>query len=341
MSTLQMLDVAIGMIFIYLLLSLICSAINELIEALFKFRASELEKGIRELLNDKGGTGGIVEKLYNHSIIAGLYNGKYKPKSRNLPSYIPAGNFAIALMDLISPATDTSYSGVSGAGAVSQNSNNGKSLAALREAIQDWPQENSRQALLTIIDSARNDVDKAKENLESWYNSSMDRVAGWYKRRVQTMLVVLGFLVAFAMNADSIAILRSLLNDPPLRTALVAAADKYASSSNSGNQTPEERVDANTKKLYSLKLPVGWDWDSNAIDKNYNNNYLMAIPWANTQQEGIHWFLKIIGWLITAIAVSFGSAFWFDTLNKVMVIRSTVKPHEKSKEESSEDRQTK
>jgi hypothetical protein len=52
-----------------------------------------------------------------------------------------------------------------------------------------------------------------------------------------------------------------------------------------------------------------------------------------------NWLLKVIGWLITALAISLGSAFWFDTLNKIIVIRSTVKPHEKSQEEASEDRQ--
>jgi hypothetical protein len=36
-----------------------------------------------------------------------------------------------------------------------------------------------------------------------------------------------------------------------------------------------------------------------------------------------------------------GAPFWFDLLNKVTVIRSTVKPHEKSGEEASEDRQIK
>jgi hypothetical protein len=46
-----------------------------------------------------------------------------------------------------------------------------------------------------------------------------------------------------------------------------------------------------------------------------------------------------LGWLCTALAVMLGAPFWFDVLNKVMVIRSTVKPHEKSKEEASEDRQ--
>jgi hypothetical protein len=34
-----------------------------------------------------------------------------------------------------------------------------------------------------------------------------------------------------------------------------------------------------------------------------------------------------------------GAPFWFDVLNKFMVIRSTVKPYEKSPPEASEDRQ--
>jgi DNA repair exonuclease SbcCD ATPase subunit len=46
-----------------------------------------------------------------------------------------------------------------------------------------------------------------------------------------------------------------------------------------------------------------------------------------------HW----LGWLLTAMAVSLGAPFWFDTLNRLMVIRSTVKPHEKSREQESKD----
>ena len=52
-------------------------------------------------------------------------------------------------------------------------------------------------------------------------------------------------------------------------------------------------------------------------------------------------FKIALGWIITALAAAVGAPFWFDLLNKVMVIRSTVKPHEKSPEESSEDRQMK
>jgi hypothetical protein len=46
-----------------------------------------------------------------------------------------------------------------------------------------------------------------------------------------------------------------------------------------------------------------------------------------------HW----LGWLISALAISLGAPFWFDTLNRIMVIRSTIKPHEKSREQESKD----
>lgn len=38
----------------------------------------------------------------------------------------------------------------------------------------------------------------------------------------------------------------------------------------------------------------------------------------------------IAGWSVTAIAVTLGAPFWFDILNRFIVIRSTVKPAEKS-----------
>src|SRR6185503_8116529 len=109
----NILDVAIGMIFIYLLLSLMCSAANEIIELLLKKRAIDLERGIRELLcpGSESGTDDIVAKLYNHALINNLFGGTYE-ESRigsklrrvmrtQLPSYIPARSFALALMDLV------------------------------------------------------------------------------------------------------------------------------------------------------------------------------------------------------------------------------------------------
>ena len=71
-------------------------------------------------------------------------------------------------------------------------------------------------------------------------------------------------------------------------------------------------------RLDGLKLPIGWPDPAFARE----------------------WYMRLLGWLITGFAISFGAPFWFDLLNRMMVVRSTVKPDEKSQEESSKDRQT-
>ncbi|MEJ7740166.1 MAG: hypothetical protein WKF97_22320 [Chitinophagaceae bacterium] len=384
MSALQMLDVAIGIIFIYLLLSFISSAVNEIIESFLKKRASDLQRGIRELLQPvDDNEGGLLEKFYMHPLIYGLYVKPYNSKStKNLPSYIPSRNFALAVMDLILPAQESNLSGSVGGGDVPKpgvsapdatvassellqviqglpdssdkrdllrkfmekgmaSDNRIRSLQPLRAAVLKWDESKASRALLALIDAAGDDIDLARQNIENWYDTTMDRVSGWYRHRVQRILIGIGFATAFLMNADSIAIYKSLANDPPLRNALVSASQEYAKTANlqrdSARQTPEERVENNIKRLHELRLPIGWDWNKEDVrNKNYITHAALAIP---DKTDIGAWIRKFFGWLITAMAISLGAPFWFDLLNKFMVIRSTVKPHEKSKEEGSEDRQ--
>ncbi len=92
------LEVVIGMIFVYLLLSLLCSAISEYIEAWLNFRAKDLKKGITLLLNDTDGGGvDLAQKLYSHGLIRPLYRNV-----NSLPSYIPSRTFALALWNMAS-----------------------------------------------------------------------------------------------------------------------------------------------------------------------------------------------------------------------------------------------
>src|SRR4029079_11621332 len=106
----RILEVAIGIIFVFLLVSMICSAIREGIESWVKARAAFLEQGIRELLHDRHAVG-IARSVYTHPLIYGLYAAEYEPGSAtrvlsglsrggNLPSYIPSRSFALALLDI-------------------------------------------------------------------------------------------------------------------------------------------------------------------------------------------------------------------------------------------------
>jgi hypothetical protein len=365
------LDVAIGLIFIYLVLSLVCSSISEIIEAKLKIRAVGLERGIRELLSNKDDVR-MVKNFYDHPLIFSLFPGSYDPgkvdaktkryaRNSNLPSYIPSRNFALALMDLMLPANSaaggtSTLSGAAGATAVPPAAPNPpgatgavapppntptapKPLQPLRDAISRIDNDNLKQALLPLVDAAGDDVSKARENIEGWYDSAMDRVSGWYKRRVQWIILGLGLGIAIVVNADTITISNSLSRDVSMRNSLVAAAQEYAKADPSplpASPNPDDKIDAcrknenssecrvarNLSQIRQLGLPVGWDpGDIRTVPGTF---------------EG--WATKVLGWFLTAAAISLGAPFWFDLLNKIMVIRSTVRPREKSPEEPPIDR---
>src|SRR5262252_5734335 len=226
----QIFDVAIGMIFVYLLLSLICSVLNEWVAGILSLRATNLEVGIRNLLK-----GDLTNKLYNHGLIKGLFKQDWIDKLRGkqgVPSYIPSRTFALALLDTIAPA----------------DANKSQTIEDLRKAVGDLPVGEVRTALLALINDAQGDIETARQNVERWYNDTMDRVAGWYKRKTQIIILIFALVVSAVLNADSIVIVNSLIRDPALRASVATAAQEYVknnnnNSSNANSATPLERTE--------------------------------------------------------------------------------------------------
>src|ERR1051326_5145019 len=68
--------------------------------------------------------------------------------------------------------------------------------------------DNLRASLVSLIDEAGGDFDKARANVEAWYNDSMDRVSGRFKRRTQWILIGIGLILSFLLNVDSINIVK-------------------------------------------------------------------------------------------------------------------------------------
>ena len=326
----EVLDVAIGLMFVYLVLSLICSAGCELIESLLKRRAAYLERGLQEMLDDTSGDK-IVKEIYNHPLVSSLFRGKYEPGNKsNLPSYIPPANFSLALMDIIGlngPRPDSSTSlPVTPA-----------PLTASPEWIRSIIQANSNfsphvtQALLVLAHSAGYDPAKIQRKIEDWYNSSMDRVSGWFKRHSQFVVLGLGFLLSLAINADTISITNTIATDKSVRESLISAAkeDSKQPPPTAQKATPENpnapplgpsNFQADLQQIRGAGLPLGWSTTSTDLGR---------VPVSPRE-----WLLKMLGIVLTTLAISLGGPFWFDTLNQFMVVRSTVKPSEKSPEEA-------
>ena len=99
----------------------------------------------------------------------------------------------------------------------------------VRQLILNLPDKDARMrtTLLTLYDDAANDVEKFKQNIEVWFNNSMDRVGGWYKRRAQWVTFGISALVVVLMNVDALLIVRYLDANHGVRDALVTQAKAY------------------------------------------------------------------------------------------------------------------
>ncbi len=248
-----------------------------------------------------------TDDILSHGIL-GLLPG------RAAPSYIPASGFATAVIDSLIPDTKV--------GAATP-----PAITDLRNTAAKLPESAAKDALLAIFDLAGKDIVKATRAIEGWYADVMNRVSGIYKRYVQVVLFVTGFILATLLNADTIMIARALVTDPQTRSAVVESAlataeHEPADQSDRDPERPREEVLAAQRALMGSSLPLGWSNDP--VDPR-------AFPWmkpeSDPKRSASAWDMagrsatKLLGLLLTAAAVSFGAPFWFDILNRATNLR--------------------
>jgi hypothetical protein len=295
MSGATAIEVAIGLIFIYLLLSLTVTALQELLDAVFKLRASHLAKGIEKLLGETR-----AEQFFAHALIAALSPNKWRSDGTRRPSYLPASAFAMVVLDQIAPASAL-------VPRTMQQVRDG--IAALTGTDQQL-----KETLTALVQDPTQSLAAFRNALESCYDAQMERVSGWYKRKAHVIAVLLGLVIAVALNADSIRMAQSLASDPALRASLLAQATKMA------EQPPASQTSDGEPALDPPVRHIQHELDAlPALGLGMN------LFWWHSTAKGVSpygWCASIPGWLITALAVSLGAPFWFDMLNKVIAVRS-------------------
>ena len=171
------------------------------------------------------------------------------------------------------------------------------------DALDELP-EGLRKRLKPLIAGPQGDVETLRTNLEAWYDDTMARVSGWYKRKTQIILIVIGILLAPAINANTIAMGQRIWKDDTVRAAVVAQAQANASTKPS--QNPNDAAD-HVDKVVKVGIPMGW---RGAVVPNGAGAIATAIG----------------GWILTIFAISLGAPFWFDTLSRLSRLRSSGKP---------------
>ena len=294
----DVLDIAIGMVLIFLMMSIIMTAVQEALEGWLKTRATHLERALVELFQ---GDAAAVRAFYAHPLVFALYRGDAPMGKGQGPTYIPRESYSAALMDMI---------------------HRGDPLPP-----------GLKQAYAGLQRVAGEDVGRLRREVEGWYDGAMDRASGWFKRRTQRNLFLMGLAAALLLNINAVGISQFLNANHTQRERLLRLAEK---------QTPESLA-SDAKQLgfeaeiYDLGMPVGW----NAAARKWTFREFNPPP--GTPAGGViaDRILPAVGlaagYLITALATMLGAPFWFDVLNRLMVIRSTVKPKEKSPDEPSAD----
>jgi hypothetical protein len=236
---------------------------------------------------------------------------------------LPDGNAKKSLQELIALFTDTPEN----------------QLKRIREGVQGLPEgSKARETLLSLLDLGVKDIAAAQKKIEKWYDDSMKKVSDLYARNVRLVVIFLAFLVTFGLGVDSITVGKALWKLPERQEALDELSEllKFGREGVPEDLTEEQianlssddivkRVQENYATLTSvlneierLDVPVTWEKGWGPF-----NRANWRPPDDLTTSKTLWVLSKILGLVITSLAVSQGSSFWYDALKKLKPMPST------------------
>jgi hypothetical protein len=344
-----MLDVAIGLFFIYLTLSLLVSGIQELIATVLEWRAKQLKEAIQIILGDNEANDPsakqaqkIANDLWNHPLIRSLNQRKIIRGSVG-PSYISSKMFAATLLEIL----QTEYN-FNASGTIDDIVQSIKENKTLDEAIQ------KRILSIALIaqrkaSASEKGIKSLEEEIRIWFDQSMERASGVYNRNVKGVTFLIGLVVTLALNADTFYILGSLNKDAALRSSINQVIsevisnnkkqiDECLSEANKLDKPLEKLTQQNqcfediNTSLDNITMPFGWS-TMEQFNKQVNPRY----PATPQLRDWVFGIIKLIfGWLLSAAAIAMGAPFWFDLLGKFINVRNAGQvPESKSNDRPS------
>jgi hypothetical protein len=227
----NVLNVAIGLIFTFLILGLLGTTVHEAAASVFHSRGKLLRSGLQQLLGNGEPRGLLFRQVFDHPLVQSL-------PSRGLPAYVPAGNFAMALFDSLSHA------------------GHGSRFERIERGVHALAEGPTKHSLRVFIAEADGELDELRLSVEAWFNDAMDRLSGIYKRRSQAIHLGFGLVIALGFNVDSIHIAKVLWEYPARQQVIVAMAQTYAGA-NPG--LPAGSLEQFLQQMAQLPVPMGWD----------------------------------------------------------------------------------
>ena len=257
MLGLQTLDVIIGLIVVYLLLGLVCTAVNEWLSNMFSFKAKTLWQAVQTMIAkgekfnpfsmlrflnvdaEANKANSKVANFYAHPLIDTL------SRKNQLPSYISAEMFRTVLLDINKVHIP--------------NKDDFEMVKASVAAVGD-PKLNA--ILSTFVNASEGVEDKVghfNKQIESWFDECMERASGWYKRQIQFVTFCFAAGMVLLFNVDSIKLTRALWTSAPLRESFVALSKDMVKYDNADELAKNFKVKREGGKVVVQKVVPDFD----------------------------------------------------------------------------------
>ncbi len=329
-------DVAIGLSLIYLGVSLYVTIVNEIVARWLQLRGKQLAGDLLKLIDEPNLQGTLAASPALAPFFAP--NGNPGLVSRLLSlvpffgrkvwvgSYVDADIVARLLLGALQ-------------GSPTADKDDGKEESfpeVIKGAIEKLPASKLRTQLQALAETAATDVETFVGEISHWVDQSLTMMGEVYKQRIAVISFFIGLAAAVAFNIQSLAVADYLYRNKEAREAIVVVAEQFTDATSKATfdrclkaVAEGQAPDADCKSMIGLvtavqggnetfgQLPVLW--------KDTDTAWEQIVPF---KQDG--WLFRLVGWLITALAVSLGAPFWFDLLNKLVNIRRAVQPRKTS-----------
>ncbi len=319
-------DVVIGLTFVFFVCSLAVSGLNEFVRKVLNTRSKALWASISRMLDESEAAPqsealtarlgsapsrgqprrdagvsqsvagpALAQRVFDHPVI-----GRLDPARLNKPtriSYIPSTDFARALVDILTP----------------NDAAGNKQWDQLGHEISQLPGPLRSQFQL-LYEESQGNVLEFRRAIEGWFNDGMARVSSWYKKRTRVVMVGYGLLVAVLFNVSAVNVTVDLYENDVVRAIVVELAATQAAQQRIEECANPTCVEDVVGSVVDTGLPVLWRtcWrdDDTSVWCGFEDGRAVAAT--------------ITGWLLTAAALSIGAAFWFALLQRAFHVRSDL-----------------
>ena len=285
MPTSQIIEVAIGLIFVYYVLGSVVSFVTQILLESAETRGATLEEHLKKLAGDK------TVDLTNLPQMKALRPIRYKKwwgvfganTEAKKVEKIPVNVLVDAFFDI---------TGLTG--------RENLDAAKLTGVINQLPESEGKQALLKWVNQGVTEINELRNRAHDYFSGILTQASATFKSHARSIVIIFSAILVFALGTDSVQIATDLWNNAELR-AVAAAEATMAAQTNSA-----VGLDSLIEALSNTTMRITWLQILDTFPAT-------ADAWIWTKFI----FLKAVGLSISAWAVSQGSSFWYDFLKKL------------------------